>query len=220
MGTADHKSVISVHLCFIQSSAVESLCLGVLPSAPHVLVWARERSRYHQVCYPGYPVPIVIRFYKQKSELMFSRGGRTHGVRQKLGRGGHDVHGAVTGPPAESSSQSVSCALSSFKGTTVVSRVNRAPSRPCPLCREKGPVLGPGLEFLALLPTDLWRWASGWASLRLSAFLLQGELESKCAAAHGLCSRHHRHCVHAEAASVSSAPGDRRKWSSYRPKSD
>ena len=48
---------------------------------------------------PWIPCTMVIRFYTQKSELMFSHGGRTHGVRQKLGRSGHEVHSGVTGPP-------------------------------------------------------------------------------------------------------------------------
>lgn len=151
---------------------------------------------------------------------MFSCGGRDSRDKAEIGaswtwcpRWGHWAL-------PESSSQSVSCVLSSFKGTTAVSRVNRAPSQPCLLFREKGRALGPGLEFRALLPTDLWRWASGWTSLRLSTFLLQGELESKGAEAHRLSSRHHGHCVHAKAASVSSAPGDGLKWSLYRTKSD
>lgn len=110
---------------------------------------------------------------------MFSCGGRDSRDKAEIGRRGHDVHRWSHWALPESSSQSGSCVLSSFKGTTAVSRVNRAPSQPCLLFREKGRALGPGLEFRALLPADLWRWARGWTSLRLSAFLLQGELESR-----------------------------------------
>ena len=129
--------------------------------------------------------------------------GETHGIRQKLGRSGHDVHGGVTGPSPSPG----------LRASRVRSPLLKVPQRLAGLA-ERRAILLPSYSVRRAMHLDLgsssWlcyllTYDPGQVGGHLCASLLfyWRVIWSRRVEAHHVSSRHHGHCVHAKFSSVS-----------------